>query len=157
MIINHLKEAQYGDIILFEPSMYSSRVRVWIDNLGRNKKYNYSHGALFWGYIGNTPLMIESVSPCGVHITKVQEWRNYIIIRPVDKIITTQNDLISYLDKRYDYSKLWSVFKNKFFGTPLTADNDTQVICTEFINLAYSYSLCKKGGCTPVTLAESIL
>lgn len=157
MIIKDLSQAQYGDIILFEPTMLLSRIQVWIDNLGRQKKYNYSHGAIFWGHVGHTPLMIESVSPCGVHIAKVQNWRNYIIVRPENNILMTQDELSSYLNKRYDYSKLWSVITNKFFGVPMTIDNDEQVICTELINLAYYYALCQKGKCTPVTLATSIL
>lgn len=157
MKITNLSQAEYGDIILFEPTRLTSRIQVKIDNLGQKHKHNYSHGAIFWGKEGGVPLMIESVSPCGVHIAKVQTWRNYVIVRPDNKEVLSRHTLANYLNAKYDYNKLYAVILNRVFGSPLTVDDDTQVICTEFINLAYGYTLTEKGMCTPVALANAIL
>lgn len=157
MIISDIKLAQYGDIILYEPLRFLSRIQVKIDNIGQEKKFNYSHGALYWGKEGNTHIMLESVDKCGVHLTKVQNWRNFIIVRPMGYDITPQEEMATYLGHKYDFSKIWAVFLNKAFKIPLTVDSDDEVICTELINLAYYYALTKKGMCTPVTLANAIL
>jgi hypothetical protein len=157
MIISSLSQAQYGDIILFEPTRVLSRIQVWGDNLGQQRKFNYSHGALYLGKEGNTHLMLESITGCGVHITKVQEWANYIIVRPVGYEVRPKDEMLTYLDSKYDYSKIKAVMLNRLFNVPLTVDDDSQVICTELINLAYYYALTKKGMCTPVTLANVIL
>ena len=157
MIIQDLSQARYSDIILFEPTSLTGRIQVAVDNLGQKTKHNFSHRAIFWGFEGKTPLMLESVSPCGVHIAKVQEWRNYVIVRPEGKKVRPKKEMIRYLNSRYDYSKLYAVILNRLFGTSLTVDDDSQVICTELINLAYYYKLTDKGMCTPVTLANKIL
>jgi hypothetical protein len=157
MIIDNLLQAKYGDILLFEPTSFTGRIQVMVDNLNQKRKFNFSHGAIFWGFEGKTPLMLESVSPCGVHIAKVQEWRNYVIVRPDGHTVRTKKEMIEYLNSRYDYSKLYAVILNRLFGTHLTVDDDSQVICTELINLAYDYKLTPKGMCTPVALANAIL
>ena len=157
MIIQDLSQAKYGDIIEFEPTSLKGHIQVRIDNHGQKRKFNFSHGALFWGFEGKTPIMLESVSPCGVHLAKVQEWRNYTIIRPEGKKVRPKGDMIAYLNSRYDYSKLYAVILNRLFNVPLTVDDDSQVICTELINLAYGYTLTEKGMCTPVALANAIL
>jgi hypothetical protein len=157
MIIKNLSEAKYGDILLFNPRGFLSTIQVKIDNINSPEKFNYSHGALFWEHQGTIPLMIESVNKCGVHIARIEEWKNYIIIRPEGYNIRPKNEMARYLNRRYDFSKLISIIANKAFNIPLTADNDSQVICTELINLAYYYKLTDKGMCTPVTLANKIL
>jgi hypothetical protein len=157
MRISNLLKAEYGDIILFNPRSFLSKIQVWIDNIGISKKHSYSHGAIFWGYENKIPLMVESVNNCGVHVTRVQEWKNYIIIRPEGYNITPKAEMARYLNRRYDFFKLLSIVLNKAFNIPLTVDDDSKVICTELINLAYYYALCPKGMCTPVTLANAIL
>jgi hypothetical protein len=160
MIIDNLSEAQYGDVILFEPTSLKGRIQVKIDNLGHKVKHNFSHGAIFWGFEGKTPLMLESVSPCGVHIAKVQEWRNYVIVRILqheDCELRPKKEMVAYLNSKYDYSKLYAITLNRLFNVPLTVDDDSQVICTELINLAYDYKLTAKGMCTPIALANAIL
>lgn len=156
MLISSLSQATYGDIILFEPTSVKGRIQVWGDNLGQERKFNLSHGALYLGKEGNTHLMLESVTGCGVHIAKVQEWANYTIVRP-DLPVRPKKEMYEYLNARYDFSKIRAVMFNRLFGLPLTVDDDSQVICTELINLAYYYALTPKGMCTPVTLANEIL
>lgn len=157
MIIQDLSQAKWGDVLLFEPTSLTGSIQIAVDNLGQKTKHNFSHGAIFWGFEGKTPLMLESVSPCGVHIAKVQEWRNYTIIRLEGKKVRPKKEMVAYLNSRYDYSKLYAVTLNRLFGTPLTVDDDSQVICTELINLAYNYTLTPKGMCTPVALANAVL
>lgn len=157
MIISDLSQAKYGDILLFEPTSLKSRVQVWGDNLGQKRKFNYSHGALFFEFEGNTPVMMESVTGCGVHLTKLQNWQNFVIFRPEGYNLTPKKKMVTYLGHRYDFSKIRAVILNRLFRVPLTVDSDEQVICTELINLAYYYALTPKGMCTPVTLANSIL
>lgn len=157
MIVSDLSQAKYGDIILFEPIRFLSRIQVKIDNIRQNKKFNFSHGALYWGKEGGNHLMIESVNECGVHISKINYWKNYIIVRPIDKKIITKVKLSDYIGKKYDFSKIYAVIANRLFGVSLTVDGDEQVICTELINLAYNYKLTAKGMCTPITLANAIL
>jgi len=156
MIIPSLVQAEYGDIILFEPTRWISALQAKIDSRGQ-KKQPYSHGAIFWGHEGDIPLMIEAINKCGTHISKVQNWRNFIIVRPDKSMLMSKEKLITYVGKRYDFSKLYSVFENRFLGVPLFVDNDEEVICTELVNLAYNYTLTPKGMCTPVTLANAIL
>jgi len=153
MIISDITLAKKGDILLFEPTRLLSRLQVWGDNLGQKRKFNFSHGAV---YLGNGK-MIESVSKCGVHITKVQKWSNYTIVRPLGKKMIKITELESYLNSRYDFSKIRAVMLNRVFNIPLTVDDDRQVICTELVNLAYGYTLTQKGMCTPVALANAIL
>jgi hypothetical protein len=157
MIIHDISQAKYGDIILFEPTSLRGHIQVFVDNLWRKEKYNVSHVAMFWSHDGNTPLMFESVSPCGSHIAKVQNWRNYTIVRLEGYKVVPKAEIARLLNKKYDYSKLWAVFANKFFGIPLVTDDDEQTMCAETINLAYYYAICPKGKCTPVTLASKIL
>lgn len=157
MIIKDINQAQYGDIILFEPTRLLSHVQVKVDNIKQPIKRNFSHGSLFWVFEGTTPLMIESVSGCGVHISRLNMWRNFIIIRPEGYNVMPKEEMAKYLNRRYDFSKIVSVMLNKAFDIPLTVDSDSEVICTELINLAYNYKLTPKGMCTPVTLANAIL
>lgn len=157
MIIKNIKDAKYGDIILFEPTRLLSTIQVFGDNLGQKRKFNFSHGALYLGNEGGTHLMLESITGCGVHITKVQEWANFTIVRPVEYEVRPKKEMLTYLNSKYDFSKIRAVILNRLFGLPLTVDDDSQVICTELINLTYYYSLTPKGMCTPVTLANAIL
>ena len=157
MIISSLSQAKYADVILFEPTRVLSSIQVWGDNLGQKRKFNFSHGALYLGKEGGTHLMLESITGCGVHITKVQEWANFVIVRPMGYEVRPKKEMLTYLNSKYDFSKIRAVMLNRVFGLPLTVDDDSQVICTELINLAYYYALTPKGMCTPVTLANKIL
>ncbi len=150
-----LRDAEYGDIILFEPVRAISRLQAAIDSIGQ-KGANYSHGAIFWGRDGNEPMMIESVTHCGVHVTRVQDWRNFVVIRPDKSNLRSREEMAQFIGLKYDFSKIWRILAARLFRFPLVTDDSQKVICTELNNLAYRYTLCPKGQCTPVSLYNAL-
>ena len=157
MLIPDLRQAKYGDIILFRPTGMISQLQTKIDSIGQEPQ-NFSHGAIFLENIGDIGIMVESVNKGGVRIAPIQEWRNYVIVRPEGSYrIVPKKSLISKVRSDYDFNKILRVMFSRLFGVSLSADDDKKLICTELINYAYRYQLTEKGMCTPVTLANAIL
>lgn len=155
MQIESLNKAEYGDILLFNPIGWYSNLQVFIDSIGQ-KYQPYSHVALYLEKVGDTHLMIESTVG-GVHITKVQEWRNYAIARPDKFSLRRKEIVVQECGKAYDLNLIWTLLKNRLFGIKIDPNDDTRPICSEFVNQSYNYQLDKKGYTTPVTLANKYL
>ena len=154
-IIQSINNAKYGDIIFFEPIGGYSRLQVFIDCLGQ-KFQNTSHVSMFYKHVADTPLHIESTSNAGVHVTRIPEWRNYVIIRPDKTYLRNIGIVTRECGKKYDFSIIWAILKNRVFGKRIDPNDDTRPICSEFVNQSYGYTLDIKGYCTPVTLKNKL-
>lgn len=146
-----LKDARYGDVIFFEPYTLSGEVIKYIDGSP------YSHVALFWGYIAGQPYMFEAQRGKTIGLTRVQDWRNFIIIRPSNKAwLRKQEEVMQVEGNSYQTNKLFAICLHKMFGIPLEADSPSSMICSELVNWAYHYVLGDKGDCTPATLFNKL-
>jgi len=146
-----LKDARYGDVIFFEPTSLTSKIITWIDGSP------YSHVALYWDIIGGKPFMFEAQYGRDVGLTRVQDWKNFIIIRPTNKAwLRKQEELMTVEGNSYQTNKLFAIALHKIFGTPLEADSPNSMICSELVNWAYHYNLGEKGDCTPATLFNKL-
>lgn len=148
--INSIEEAQYGDLIFFTPtySLFSFLIPI-IDGS------KFSHVGMYLGRKYGQNLFIESQDGVGVVITPVKEWRNYEIIRaelptmPISKVFED-------LGKPYDRKKIVAFILNKVFGTPLLADDDHALICSESCNKWKYYRLTSKGQATPASIYNNL-
>lgn len=146
-----LKDARYGDVIFFEPYTLTGRLITAIDSSP------YSHVALFWDNIAGQPFMFEAQRGKTIGLTRVQDWRNYIIIRPHNKAWLRKPEEVMQIEGRsYQTNKLAAIALNRLIGMPLEADSPDSMICSELVNWAYNYSLGEKGNCTPATLFDEL-
>lgn len=145
----NLKDARYGDIIFFKPFTISGKIITWIDGSP------YSHTAIYWGKLGGEHFVFEAQRGRSIGLTKLQNWRNFIIVRPKQKICS-QKKLMSVEGNGYQTNKLLAIALNKCFGLALEADDPTCMICSELVNWAYDYSLGEKGNCTPASLFDEL-
>lgn len=155
MQIDSTEQAQYGDVLFFEPIGFYSRLQVAIDSKGQSFQ-NYSHVSMFYKFVGDTPLMIESIAGGGVHITRIPEWRNFKMYRPNNPHLRSIEVVTRECGKLYDFSIIWAIFKSRFLGIKIDPNDDTRPICSEFVNQSYGYRLDQKGYCTPVTLFNKL-
>lgn len=160
--INDLSEAKRGDIIFFSPlSSLTSKIQVKLDNRGVKHKRNISHVAIFYGYIDGTPYMQEATNVNQTHkqvgLSPVMEYRNYEILRPNNPAwLKSPTEIMSISGiSRYQFSRLWTIAKARIFGVSLESDDISQVICSEYVNWCWSYYICDKANCTPVTMRNN--
>jgi len=140
-----LKKIKYGDIIFFKPFTISGSIITWIDGSP------YSHVAIYWGEIGGQQFMFEAQRGKTIGLTKLQKWRNFVVVRPNAKICS-QKTLMSIEGRGYQTNKLLAITLNRCLGLPLKTDDPNSMICSELVNWAYDYSLGEKGNCTPASL-----
>ena len=142
---------QYGDIILFKPTTFMGKLISFIDGSP------YSHIGVFVEYKNGVPLFIEShEKKGGVVITRLQEWQNYTVKRPLVKP-RAKKEVLSKLGTRYDNSMLWWIFKAKIFKSMEYNNDDTSLICSEFADYIFHYKVGNGYVATPKTFADSTL
>jgi hypothetical protein len=148
--IEDIKDAQYGDLIFFTPtsSLFSRLIPV-IDGSP------YSHVGMYLGRKYGHNLFIESQDGVGVVINRLQEWRNYTIIR-VDTPIMPISKVLEELGKPYDRKKIIAFLFNRLFGIPLIADDNHAHVCSELVNYFTYYKLAEKGNSTMRTILDNI-
>jgi len=146
-----LKDARYGDVIFFEPYTITGNLITWIDGSP------YSHVAIYWGDIAGQPYMFEAQRSKKIGLTRVQDWRNFIILRPINKAwLRKQEEVMQIEGRGYQTNKLFAIALHKLFGTPLEADEPNSMICSELVNWVYNYNLGDKGNCTPASLFKTL-
>lgn len=142
-----LKNARYGDVIFLEPYTITGNLITWVD------KSPYSHVAIYWGEIAGQPYMFEAQISKKIGLTRVQDWRNFIILRPHNKAwLRKQEELMQIEGRSYQTNKLVAIALYKIFGISLEEDDPSSMICSELVNWAYNYNLGDKGNCTPASL-----
>lgn len=143
---------KYGDIILFKPkhSLVSKLISI-IDGSP------YSHAGFFLGYFKGVPMFIEShESKGGVVITKLEDWGNYDVYRPIIQIRPQSiGRMLKLTGRKYDFSRLWWVVKAKIFGFRLQNNDESKLICSELVDYGWRYALGGAYLSTPATLAKS--
>lgn len=146
-----LQKARYGDVIFFEPYTLSGEIIRRIDGSP------YSHVAIFWGFIAGQPYMFEAQRNRAIGLTRVQDWRNFIIIRPTNKAwLRPQEELMQIEGRSYQTNKLVAIALHKLLGISLEEDDPNSMICSELVNWAYKYVLGVKGECTPASLFDEL-
>jgi hypothetical protein len=141
---------RYGDIIAFKPTGgFVSKMISKVDGSP------YSHIAIFWRYVDGVPLFLEShEARGGVVINKLQEWGNFDVFRPHALKPREEKEMLHLVGNRYDYSILWWIFKAKIFKKTLQNNDDTKVICSEYADYCYYYTLGEGKICTSKTIFE---
>lgn len=147
--INNIEEAKYGDFIFFRPtySLFSILIPFFDGS-------PFSHVGMYLGHKYGQNLFIEAQDGVGVVITPLKEWRNYEIVRtelstmPISKVFED-------LGKPYDRLKIFAFLLNKIFSTPLLADDDHALVCSESCNKWKYYKHVEKGQATVATLYNS--
>lgn len=141
---------KYGDIILFKPTGLMGKLISKIDGSP------YSHVGVFLEYDNGVPLFIEShEKKGGVVITKLQEWQNYTVLRPIKIKPRPKQELLELLGTGYDFSMLGWILKAKLFGKEAPNNSPTLLICSEFADYAYHYKIGNGRVATPKTFALS--
>lgn len=160
--IEDIKDAKFGDVIFFSPlSSLTSKLQVKVDNIGIKRKRNVSHVAIFYGYIDGVPHMLEADNVNRKHrqvgLSPIFEYRNYEILRPNNQAwLKSPTEIMAISGiSRYQYSRLWTIAKARLFGFSLESDDISAVICSEYVNWCWSYYLCDKANCTPVTMRNN--
>jgi hypothetical protein len=139
---------KYGSIILFKPTSLMGKLIALIDGSP------YSHAAIYLGKQNGQHLFIEShEKKNGVVITRLEEWRNYIVFTPNLKI-RPKRELLAKLGSRYDASMLGWIFWAKIFRKNPDNNDDGTLICSELVDWAYHYKIGKGKICTPKTIYE---
>jgi hypothetical protein len=141
---------QYGDIILFKPTNgFVSRLISFVDGS------DYSHAAIFWKYEHGIPLFIESHEKRGgVVINKLQEWGNFDVYRTETLLPRPEHEMLEMVGRKYDFSRLWWIFKAKVLKFKLQNNDETLVICSELVDFCYYYTLGEGLICTPKTISD---
>jgi hypothetical protein len=141
---------KYGDILLFKPTSFTGKLIAWIDGSP------YSHGAVYIGKQNGHHLFIEShEKKGGVVMTRLEEWKNYIVLRPKTLKPRPKREVLSKLGTRYDWSMIGWIFWSKIFPTQIDNNDDDMLICTEFCDFVYRYKIGKGKVATPKTFYES--
>lgn len=139
---------QYGDIIAFKPTGgFVSKMISKIDGSP------YSHIAIFWRYVDGVPLFLEShEARGGVVINKLQEWGNFDVFRPKALKPRPEKEMLALVGNRYDYSMLWWILKAKLLHQKLQNNGNDTVICSEYADYGYYYTLGDGYVCKPSTI-----
>lgn len=141
---------KYGDIIQFKPKTFYGKLIKLIDGSP------YSHTAMFLKYEKGVPLFIESHErKDGVVISKLQEWGNYDVYRSTTLKPRPMKEVLEKLGTKYDGSMIVDIVKNKIIKKQPTNNDDTQFICSEFIDFAYRYKVGNGFVATPHTFYTS--
>lgn len=146
-----LKEAKFGDVILFRSSSVLGTLIRLVDG------GEYSHGAIYLEKRHGRHQFVESLTDGGVVYSVLDEFAgNFDVYRPAQKISVSKAELLELVDRRrYDFLKIGRIFSFYVFKVPLPADNQQKFICTELVNWAYGFALCDEL-CTPRTVHEAI-
>lgn len=145
-------QLQYGDIIQFKPTtIYGKAIKV-VDGSP------YSHTGMFLKYEEGIPLFIEShKKKGGVVISKLHEWGNYDVYRPINIEPRPLVDMLNKLGRPYDSSMIIDIFITKTFKGKKYNNDDLSFICSELIDYAYHYKVGGGYVATPKTFADSPL
>lgn len=152
-----------GDILLFRDSGLLSKI------IGRISGGKYSHVALnaFTDAYTNEIGLIESTWK-GIEITtlKKKDYKYVDVFRNINmtdelgyKIVT---DAVKHVNKKYDYSLLFTIMLNKWFGI-MPIDGKEKFICSEFVDMIYKKNgidiipTIKNDNVTPNELAEILI
>lgn len=140
---------KYGDIILFKPTSFTGKLIAWIDGSP------YSHAAIYISKQNGHDLFIESHErKNGVVITRLEEWKNYTVVRP-DMKARPKRDMLEKLGKTYDVSMIGWILWAKVFKRDLDNNDDNLLICSELVDYCYRYKIGKGRICTPKTIYQS--
>lgn len=141
---------KYGDIILFKPRSLTSKLIALIDGSP------YSHIGIFLENKDGVNLFIEShEKKRGVVITKLEEWGNYEVIRPISLKPRPKKEVLAMLGTGYDYSMLGWIFWSKIFKKNQINNSPTLLICSELADFVYRYAVGEGNIATPKTFATS--
>lgn len=142
----------YGDIILFKPMTFRGRLISLIDGSP------YSHIGMFLRYDANIPLFIESdESTGGVVIMQLQDWQNYIILKPVGISPRPIEQILEKLGTPYDTIMILDILLAKIFKRNKQNNNENKFICSEFIDYCYNYKIGQGNVATLKTFYQSKL
>lgn len=137
---------KYGDIIQFKPTTLYGKAIKFVDGSP------YSHTAMFLKYEKGVPLFIEShEKKGGVVISKLHEWGNYDVYRPVDIKPRPMKEVLGKLGTEYDTFMILDILINKFFKSELYNNDDKKFICSEFKDWVYYYKVGNGYVATPKT------
>lgn len=143
---------KYGDIILFTPTSITGRLISMIDGSP------YSHVGIFIKYENGIPLFLEShEKKNGVVLSRLEEWGNYKVLRPVALVPRFKADLVKLLGTKYDFSMIVWICVAKFLHKKEINNDFSKLICSELVDYTYHYSIGKGEICTPRMIAESEL
>jgi hypothetical protein len=143
-------ELQHGDIILFKPTSTTGRLIAWIDGSP------YSHVGIYWGMKNSHHLFIEShEKKGGVGMTRLEDWRNFIVIRPYLKH-RPKRELLAKLGARYDVSMIGWILWSKIFRKMQYNNDDEALICSELVDWYYYYKIGNGFVATPKTFYKLI-
>jgi uncharacterized protein YycO len=140
---------KFGDVILFQPTSFHGKIIAWVDGSP------YSHAAIYLGKDSGVDVFIEShEKKSGVVITQLEDWRNYVVLRPVKPMKhRTRKELLSKLGKGYDFSMIGWILLAKIFRKDRSTNDDNLLICSELVDWFYYYAIGGKKICTPKTIA----
>lgn len=151
-----LRDARYGDVILFRPTSALG------DVIAHEDGGVYSHGALYHVKLDGRHAFTESLVSGGVVLSVLDESLmsdgvvNFDVYRPPFPIARTRREVMERVGRvRYDLWKLVRIFLHNRFGVPLPrVGNSLADICTEHINWAYGGAFGPLA--TPRTIHEAV-
>lgn len=146
-----LKDARYGDVILFRPtSVFGWLVKV-IDG------GDYSHGAVYLDKRHGRHHFVEALTDGGVTYSILDENAgNFDVYRPRVSPVVTKPELLALVGRRrYDFLKILRIVSFYLFGAPVPRDGEQKLICTELVNWVYGYELTDDLS-TPRTVHDAV-
>lgn len=137
---------QYGDVIFFKPAgLYGKAIKL-VDGSP------YSHTAVFWKYEEGIPLFIEShENKGGVVISKLHEWGNYDVYRPIDLKIRPIKEVLDKVSTEYDVWLIPTILLDKLLQAETFNNNQDKFICSEFVDYVFYYKIGNGKMATPKT------
>ena len=146
-----LKEARYGDVILFRPTSLFGWLITLIDG------GPYSHGAVYLDKRHGRHHFVEALTDGGVTYSILDENAgNFDVYRPNAAPLVTKAELLALVGRRrYDFLKILRILSYYLFGKPVPRDGEQKLICTELVNWVYGYELTDDLS-TPRTVHEAV-
>lgn len=149
----NLKNAKYGDIILFYPnSFYSDLIRD-IDGSP------YSHIATYLEFRDGYHWMLEStITKGGYVISKIREdWRNFDIFdaSKYAESLRPREEMMKLIDERpYDTGRIRDLFFYYLLRKQPPMSDASRLICAEAVNIQFNNIFGKNP--TPRTIYEQV-
>lgn len=146
-----LKDARYGDVILFRPTSLFGWLIALIDG------GPYSHGATYLEKRHGRHHFVEALTDGGVTYSILDEHAgNFDVFRPRKEPLVTKAELLALVGRRkYDFLKILRILSYYLFGHPVPRDGEQKLICTELVNWLYGYELTDDLS-TPRTVHEAV-
>jgi hypothetical protein len=146
-----LKDARYGDVILFHPTSFFGWLIAAIDG------GDYSHAAIYFDKRHGRHHFVESLTDGGVTYSILDENAgNFDVFRPNSTPLVGKAELISLVGRRkYDFLKIARILSYHLFGRPVPRDGEQKLICTELVNWVYGYELTDDLS-TPRTIHDAV-